>query len=74
VYCSSAADDATGRRLVLQFQVQGGNLWAQGTARGRRREPGAPAELLELFVTNMDGAMMGDGGARVRLEPPDGAS
>ena len=25
-------------------------------------------ELAELYVTNMDGAMMGDGGARVRLD------
>ena len=66
---SSAADGDSERRLSLQFQIQGGNLWAQGTARGIRRDPSAPAELLELSVTNMDGAMMGDGGARVRLEP-----
>jgi hypothetical protein len=71
VYSSAADGDSAEaeRRLVLQFQIQGGNLWAQGTARGIRRDPNAPAELLELSVTNMDGAMMGDGGARVRLEP-----
>ena len=70
VYSSAAdGDSEADRRLVLQFQIQGGNLWAQGTARGIRRDPNAPAELLELSVTNMDGAMMGDGGARVRLEP-----
>ena len=70
VYSSAADGDSEApRRLALQFQIQGGNLWAQGTARGIRRDPNAPAELLELSVTNMDGAMMGDGGARVRLEP-----
>ena len=69
VYASAADGDSEARRLVLQFQIQGGNLWAQGTARGIRRDPNAPAELLELSVTNMDGAMMGDGGARVRLAP-----
>ena len=70
VYSSAAdGDSEADRRLVLQFQIQGGNLWAQGTARGIRRGPDSPAELLELSVTNMDGAMMGDGGARVRLAP-----
>ena len=68
VYASAAdGDDETGRRLVLEFQIQGGNLWAQGTARGVRSAAGA-GELRELYVTNMDGAMMGDGGARVRLD------
>jgi len=67
VYASASDADGEERRLALQFQIQGGNLWAQGTAGGIRRAPGAPAELVELYVTNMDGAMMGDGGARVRL-------
>ena len=68
VYASAADGDyEAGRRLVLQFQIQGGNLWAQGTARGVRSAAGA-VQLCELYVTNMDGAMMGDGGARVRLD------
>ena len=62
VYASARAGD----RLALQFQIQGGNLWAQGTARGVQTADGV--ELRELYVTNMDGAMMGDGGARVRLD------
>ena len=62
VYASARAGD----RLALQFQIQGGNLWAQGTARGVQTADGV--QLAELYVTNMDGAMMGDGGARVRLD------
>ena len=55
----AGSDGADERRLVLQFQVNGGNAWAQATAFGVSRDSGSTVELLDLTIANMDQAMMG---------------
>jgi hypothetical protein len=56
-------------QLVLQFQITGGNAWAQGIAHGVRvlegrwqeeeEEEGGPVQLLSLDVANMDATWNG---------------
>jgi hypothetical protein len=67
VFASSACDDDEGRLFALNFQVSGGNLWAEASARGIKRRRGGssqadfstPFELLDLTVSNMDAALTG---------------
>jgi hypothetical protein len=45
-------------QLVLQFQIEGGNAWAQGVAYGIKEEDGR-VQLVSLEVANMDASMNG---------------
>ena len=49
-------------QLVLQFQIEGGNVWAQGIAYGikqSRDDNPAALQLVSLQVSNMDASMNG---------------
>jgi hypothetical protein len=47
-------------QLVLQFQIEGGNAWAQGVAYGIRSKKDANnIQLVSLEVANMDASMNG---------------
>jgi len=59
VFASASCDSADGRCFALNFQLSGGNLWAEATAFGIQRNRAGPFELLELTVSNMDAALMG---------------
>jgi hypothetical protein len=63
VYASlSTTADVSGqtyKQLVLQFQIEGGNAWAQGVAYGVQAFPGGNYELVSLEVANMDATMNG---------------
>ena len=53
-------EDVVIDQLVLQFQIEGGNAWAQGIAYGiRRGGPNVPVELVSLQIANMDASMNG---------------
>jgi hypothetical protein len=47
------------KQLVLQFQIEGGNAWAQGVAYGVQAIPDGNFELVSLEVANMDATMNG---------------
>jgi hypothetical protein len=70
IFASSACDNEEGRLFALNFQISGGNLWAEASARGIKRHSfGTPFELLELTVSNMDAVMMG-GEPSIRVALP----
>ena len=46
-------------QLVLQFQIEGGNAWAQGVAYGVRSDTSGIIQLVSLEVANMDASMNG---------------
>jgi hypothetical protein len=48
-------------QLVLQFQIEGGNAWAQGVAYGikEEEEENGRVQLVSLEVANMDASMNG---------------
>ena len=56
---ASQYDVANGgiEQLVVQFQVEGGNAWAQGVAYGIRQNQSI--QLVSLEVANMDASMKG---------------
>ena len=60
VYASQSARHANDdlQQLVLQFQIEGGNAWAQGIAYGIQRRSGV-VQLVSLQVANMDASMNG---------------
>jgi uncharacterized protein YjeT (DUF2065 family) len=53
-------------RLVLQFQINGGNAWAQGVTFGAREINTGKVRLLALEVANMD-AVLSDQSFKVPL-------
>jgi hypothetical protein len=53
------------RQLVMEFQINGGNSWAQARVHGIK-VGSAPARLVSLEVANMDASLMG-GFAKVSL-------
>lgn len=61
IYASSHA--STGQngldQLALQFQINGGNAWAQGVAYGVQYKQGGRVALLTLEVANMDAVLNG---------------
>eukprot|EP00967_Tisochrysis_lutea_P148625 scaffold284265_cov30-Tisochrysis_lutea.AAC.2 len=65
VFASAASACEEGQIFEANFQLSGGNLWAEATVRGIQRScskvdrSSARFELLELTVSNMDAAMMG---------------
>lgn len=54
IFASSASDDG----LVINYQINGGNSWAEATAYGVVGSDGL--ELVDLSVANMDAAMLGE--------------
>ena len=46
-------------QIVLQFQIQGGNVWAQGLAYGIKSRDQPALRLVSLQVANMDASMNG---------------
>jgi hypothetical protein len=46
-------------QIVLQFQIQGGNVWAQGLAYGIKSLDQPALRLVSLQVANMDASMNG---------------
>mmetsp|Transcript_25333 Transcript_25333/g.54771 ORF Transcript_25333/g.54771 Transcript_25333/m.54771 type:complete len:396 (-) Transcript_25333:67-1254(-) len=67
VFSSAASKD--GESLVINFQLNGGNIWAEATAFGV--SCGDSIELLGLTVANMDAAMMGETSLTVALPKSD---
>lgn len=57
VYASRFATSGNYDQLMLQFQIEGGNAWAQGVAYGVRRDN--KVRLVSLQVANMDASMSG---------------
>lgn len=55
VYASSNGKDGEVHQLVLQFQINGGNAWAQGCLYGVEDETGV--RLISLEVANMDAVL-----------------
>ena len=55
VYASSYARSQNVDQLVLQFQINGGNAWAQGIGYGIQDENGV--KLISLEVANMDAVL-----------------
>lgn len=55
VYASSYARSKNVDQLVLQFQINGGNAWAQGIGYGIQDENGV--KLISLEVANMDAVL-----------------
>ena len=53
IFASAASEDG----LVINFQINGGNSWAECTAFGKCG--GESVELIDLTVANMDAAMSG---------------
>jgi len=78
VFASSACDGEEGRLFALNFQISGGNLWAEASATGIKRRRGSskldfgtPFELLDLTVSNMDAVLTGgEPSIRVALPSP----
>jgi hypothetical protein len=66
---SSASQQQSLRQLVMEFQINGGNSWAQARVHGIK-VGSAPARLVSLDVANMDASLMG-GFAKVSLPPWD---
>lgn len=61
VFASASSSDA----CVINFQINGGNAWAECTAFGAKRADGI--ELLDVTVSNMDAAMTGTSSIQVAL-------
>jgi hypothetical protein len=65
VYSSARAttEDGLFEQLIVQFQIEGGNAWAQGVAYGIKsnRDPinDGSVQLVSLDIANMDGSMNG---------------
>ena len=57
VYSSMFAQSGGYDQLVLQFQIEGGNAWAQGVAYGVRQHE--TIQLVSLEVANMDASING---------------
>lgn len=57
VYASQFAQNGGYDQLVLQFQIEGGNAWAQGVAYGVRQKD--TVQLVSLEVANMDASING---------------
>jgi len=55
IFASATNDDA----LAINFQITGGNIWAECTAFGAVGDDGQ-LELIDLTVANMDAAMLGE--------------
>ena len=54
----SCASSATGNAMVINFQINGGSMWAESTAFGVLGDDGL--EVIDLTVANMDAAMAGE--------------
>jgi hypothetical protein len=67
---SFSTDNGEIRQVVMEFQINGGNSWAQATVHGVKIGMG-PVRLLSLDVSNMDAALMNEISARVQLPPWD---
>lgn len=63
VYASQKTNNGSYDQLVLQFQIEGGNAWAQGVAYGvRSRSSSSRGEIIQLVtleVANMDASING---------------
>jgi hypothetical protein len=59
VFSSSASQKDSIRQLVMEFQINGGNSWAQAKVHGIKKDE-APVQLVLLEVSNMDAALMND--------------
>jgi hypothetical protein len=62
---SSASQQQNVRQLVMEFQINGGNSWAQARVHGIK-VGSAPTRLVSLEVANMDASLFG-GFAKVSL-------
>ena len=73
IFASSSSIDRGVHQLVIEFQLNGGNSWAQCRCHGVQciGEDGAPreVELVSLSVANMDASLNG-GWAEVSLANP----
>lgn len=58
VYSSQKTNYEGIDQMVLQFQVEGGNAWAQGVAYGIQ-DADSNIQLVTLEVANMDASMKG---------------
>jgi hypothetical protein len=56
---SPSRDVPSYQQLVLQFQIEGGNAWAQGVAYGIKAIPDGEVHLVSLEVANMDATING---------------
>jgi hypothetical protein len=68
VFSSSSSNDGKIHQLVMEFQINGGNSWAQARVHGVKILNDA-AFLKSLEVSNMDAALMG-GSVQVTIPPP----
>jgi hypothetical protein len=67
IFASASSSEA----CVVNFQINGGNAWAECTAFGALRD--GSVELLDVTVANMDAAMTGTASLQVAL-PQRGTS
>ena len=47
-------------QMVMEFQLNGGNAWAQAKVHGIKYGETGPVQLLSLGVANMDASLSGD--------------
>jgi hypothetical protein len=57
VFSSSVCQTDSIRQVVMEFQINGGNSWAQAKVHGIQVDQ-APVYLVSLEVSNMDAALM----------------
>ncbi len=68
VFSSSSSNDGEVHQLVMEFQINGGNSWAQAKVHGIKIQNSNAVFLQSLEVSNMDAALMG-GSVQVQLPP-----
>ena len=62
MYASQRTSIASWDQLLVQFQIEGGNSWAQGLAYGVQAKADSNKggiQLVSLSVSNMDSSMNG---------------
>ena len=57
VFSSSSSESDSIRQLVMEFQINGGNSWAQAKVHGIKVNQN-PVRLVSLEVSNMDAVLM----------------
>lgn len=70
VFCSSSSTSSSGgiRQFICDFQIQGGNCWAQARVHSIQKQQQEVVQLVSLEVSNMDAALNG-GSVQVKLPP-----
>lgn len=59
VFSSASSIDRGVHQLVMEFQINGGNSWAQCRCHGLKIDSMKEAEIISLSVSNMDAAFNG---------------